>query len=155
MCWLCAATVTYPEPTTPTSTPVPTRCTPCRGWQNDGSVDEGTCSCPLEKLWDGKRCVNPIECPCYEGYTAYSVGSHFHTEDCQLCTCKMGGDKICEEKTCSICGDVSAFTIIHILIWKKNLEKWYDKNHEESKVQITQNKGKESENSYQKLKRSP
>ncbi|KAJ9596533.1 hypothetical protein L9F63_012432, partial [Diploptera punctata] len=102
-CFLPYPTVTYPT-TEQTFTPsIPMRCTPCEGWQNDGSIDEETCHCPLGKLWDGKKCVHPRECPCYEGYTSYSVGSHFDTNDCERCICKMGGQKICEKKKCEPC----------------------------------------------------
>eukprot|EP00095_Tigriopus_kingsejongensis_P005171 maker-scaffold237_size242172-snap-gene-1.26 protein:Tk05171 transcript:maker-scaffold237_size242172-snap-gene-1.26-mRNA-1 annotation:"Hemocytin" len=95
----------YPTPETSTMPyvpPVALSCVPC---PNVPFESMPGCSCPDGLLWDGQACVLKDQCPCFQGYQRYEVGSIFESEDCEECQCHRGGATQCHPKTCSSCSN--------------------------------------------------
>ncbi|XP_046389468.1 hemocytin isoform X2 [Ischnura elegans] len=97
----------YPPVTTvitevPT-TPPPPGCEPCPNLPPEVLAE--CLSCPAGLFWDGSACVRKSECQCYVGHIPYAVGVVYKTEDCQQCTCTVGGNPRCVEQTCPKCDE--------------------------------------------------
>ncbi|XP_071447163.1 hemocytin-like [Hetaerina americana] len=90
-------TTVMPEVTT---TP-PAECKPCPNLPSEVLSECLPCSEGL--LWDGTACVRRSECQCYIGHIPYAVGTIYKTEDCQQCTCMVGGNPSCHEEKCPKC----------------------------------------------------
>ncbi|XP_075924085.1 uncharacterized protein LOC116943709 [Petromyzon marinus] len=65
------------------------------------------CECSTGLVWDGSKCVQPANCPCYHGGQSFQTGQSI-TLDCNNCVCN-GQVWECEHKrcpgVCSVYGD--------------------------------------------------
>lgn len=81
-----------------------TNCNICPG------LTVNDCNCPSEMWWNGENCGLRSECPCVLGIMTYQVGTVYDLENCQQCTCTLGGLPDCAPKVCGPCppGEVSS-----------------------------------------------
>lgn len=78
-------------------------CGLCKGVLPPPRLQGGACYCHPPKYWDGEECVTQAECPCVEGYQFFPVGVTYQTENCDTCTCQLGGTAKCIPKKCEKC----------------------------------------------------
>lgn len=78
-----------------------TNCNACPG------IMENNCDCALDMWWNGESCGLRSECPCVLGIMTYQVGTVYDLENCQQCTCTLGGLPDCVPKLCAPCPPVS------------------------------------------------
>ncbi|XP_015177061.1 PREDICTED: hemocytin [Polistes dominula] len=93
----------YPVVTTelPTSTEqIVTECNTCDGILIENTT---TCNCDQSLWWNGETCVSKQNCPCVVGHISYAVGSIYESENCQQCSCTLGGISSCIPKKCEPC----------------------------------------------------
>lgn len=79
----------------------PSDCNVCHG------VADNDCNCSLDTWWNGESCGLRSECPCVLGIMTYPVGTVYDLENCQQCTCTLGGLPDCAPKVCAPCPRVS------------------------------------------------
>jgi hypothetical protein len=65
------------------------------------------CDCSSDTWWNGESCGLRSECPCVLGIMTYQVGTVYDLENCQQCTCTLGGLPDCVPKNCATCPPVS------------------------------------------------
>lgn len=80
----------------------PTPCGLCKGVLPPPTL-QGTCYCNPSFYWSGNECVPQHECPCVEGHQTFPVGEIYKTENCDECTCQLGGIPKCKSKQCPPC----------------------------------------------------
>jgi len=103
-CYLAYPSMETSEITsTTTSSSFERECNICDGMDRTMLNDEKRCKCEDPYWWDGESCVSKWECPCIIGHVSYAVGSVYETEDCQQCTCVLGGTPTCSPKKCEPC----------------------------------------------------
>lgn len=103
-CYLAYPSMKTSEITsTTTSSSFERECNICDGMDRTILNDEKRCKCEDPYWWDGESCVSKWECPCIIGHVSYAVGSVYETEDCQQCTCVLGGTPTCSPKKCEPC----------------------------------------------------
>lgn len=95
-------------------------CNVCPG------ITDDECDCSSDTWWNGESCGLRSECPCVLGIMTYQVGTVYDLENCQQCTCTLGGLPDCVPKRCAACPPVNdqrlqydgcnGMNIIHILI---------------------------------------
>jgi hypothetical protein len=99
-------TISVTEPTIHArTTPLPefSHCRPCPNMPQD-QLNIDHCACPPSLLWDGKQCIMPALCPCFDGPIKYPVGTMFHNQhNCSSCVCTLGGVSECRSQTCPPC----------------------------------------------------
>lgn len=76
-------------------------CNVCPG------ITDNDCSCSMDTWWNGETCGLRSECPCVLGIMTYPVGTVYDLENCQQCTCTLGGLPDCVPKICAPCPPVS------------------------------------------------
>lgn len=76
-------------------------CNVCPGVANND------CKCSSDTWWNGESCGLRSECPCVLGIMTYQVGTVYDLENCQQCTCTLGGLPDCAPKHCAPCPPVS------------------------------------------------
>lgn len=81
-------------------------CNVCHG------VTNNECNCKSDTWWNGESCGLRSECPCVLGVMTYPVGTVYYLENCQRCTCTLGGLPDCALKLCAPCLPVSRETYI-------------------------------------------
>ena len=80
-----------------------THCRPCSNVPQE-QLNIDNCACSPSQSWDGKQCVMPSLCPCFDGPIKYSVGTMFHSQhNCSSCVCTLGGVSDCRSQTCPQC----------------------------------------------------
>ncbi|VVC41699.1 Hypothetical protein CINCED_3A025143 [Cinara cedri] len=82
-------------------------CNVCHG------VTNNECNCTSDTWWNGETCGLRSECPCVLGIMTYPVGTVYDLENCQQCTCTLGGLPECVPKLCAPCppGEVSITSV--------------------------------------------
>ncbi|KAK2585761.1 hypothetical protein KPH14_010370 [Odynerus spinipes] len=103
-----------PYPIITTTSPPPTEpyipaCNVCDGILIESPVD---CKCNEQLWWNGEACVQQQKCPCVVGHISYAVGSMYETEDCQQCSCTLGGVPACVPKKCEPCPESGMQVIV-------------------------------------------
>ena len=104
----CYHPVSVTEPTIHAqTTPSPefSHCRLCPNMPQD-QLNIEHCACPPSLLWDGKQCIMPAFCPCFDGPMKYPVGAMFHNQqNCSSCVCTLGGVSDCRlnSQTCAPC----------------------------------------------------
>jgi len=86
-----------------------TNCNICPG------ISSNDCSCSSDTWWNGENCGLRSECPCVLGIMTYQVGTVYDLENCQQCTCTLGGLPDCEPKVCSPCPPVSHIKCLNLV----------------------------------------
>ncbi|XP_011303247.1 hemocytin [Fopius arisanus] len=100
--------VPYPIPTTSLPKIVENPCNVCRGVLEDSR----DCKCEKPFFWDGVSCVEKKYCPCMIKGIPYRVGSIYETDECDKCTCTLGGIPECRKKSCESCEDPTMKTYV-------------------------------------------
>ncbi|XP_043682227.1 hemocytin isoform X2 [Vespula pensylvanica] len=90
-------TTELPESTTEPNISV---CNICEGILTENDIK---CKCDRSFWWNGETCVSKQNCPCVVGHISYDVGSIYESEDCQQCSCTLGGISSCIPKKCEPC----------------------------------------------------
>lgn len=80
-------------------------CNVCPG------ITSTDCTCSSDTWWNGESCGLRSECPCVLGFMTYQVGTVYDLENCQQCTCTLGGLPDCTPKICAPCPPVSCESV--------------------------------------------
>lgn len=78
-------------------------CGLCKGVLPPNLHISGSCLCYPPLYWNGNECDTQAECPCIEGHQNFPVGTIYQTENCDTCTCQIGGTRQCIPKKCHQC----------------------------------------------------
>uniref|UniRef100_A0A481MQJ2 Hemolectin n=1 Tax=Nipponaphis monzeni TaxID=196483 RepID=A0A481MQJ2_9HEMI len=73
-------------------------------------IRDNDCSCSSDTWWNGESCGLRSECPCVLGFMTYQVGTVYDLENCQQCTCTLGGLPDCAPKMCAPCPPGEVYT---------------------------------------------
>ncbi|KOX75564.1 Hemocytin [Melipona quadrifasciata] len=71
------------------------KCNVCEGVKNENQVD---CKCTESLWWNGNTCFFFVV-----GHILYNVGVIYIDENCQECTCTLGGVSFCQPIKCKSC----------------------------------------------------
>ncbi|XP_031828807.2 hemolectin [Nomia melanderi] len=88
------------------------KCNVCEGISYNNQT---SCTCNESYWWNGNSCVTNQECPCVVGHVPYNVGTTYINDNCEECTCTLGGDSFCQPKKCEPCLDSEMRPVINEL----------------------------------------
>ncbi|XP_012135564.1 hemolectin [Megachile rotundata] len=94
------------------TTKIPSECNVCEGIFVE---NQSYCMCEESYWWNGNTCGTRQECPCVVGHISYNVGATYLSEDCQECTCTLGGTSFCQPKKCEACNEPGMRPVINEL----------------------------------------
>ncbi|XP_043601962.1 hemocytin isoform X2 [Bombus pyrosoma] len=97
---------------TPTTVQTLEKCNVCKGVPFEDQVN---CRCTESLWWNGDTCVTQQECPCVVEHITYNVGVIYMGENCQECTCTLGGISFCQPMKCKPCQEPDMRPVVNEL----------------------------------------